>query len=109
MGTCKKFPLWIWTEGRVVTKLPGGPKDGCHSWLFNVASVIALETLSKVCLRVSTVGINQSMTHTSNGSRCKQVTEDGPAGHPVISKSRAYGNPGSSYLLAGGQFLLEGV
>ncbi len=46
---------------------------------------------------------------TSNGSRCKQVSDSDPAGHPVIASNRANGSPGSSYLLAGGEFLLAFV
>lgn len=53
MGTCKKFPLAIWSEGRAVIKLPGGPTDGCHNWPFKVACVIATEISFNVWMDVS--------------------------------------------------------
>lgn len=54
IGTWRKFPLAICSEGRAVTKLPGGPTAGCQSWPLTRSLVSVLETFSKVCKRMST-------------------------------------------------------
>lgn len=54
---CKKFPLAICSDGRTVTKLPGGPTVGCQSWLLRRWNFRVFVALSKVYTKKSALPI----------------------------------------------------
>jgi len=108
-GRWRKSPLMILLEATSVTKLPGGPTEGCHNWWFKVADVMAFEMFRRVWNQnvVRKIKWEFHYLHTSNGTLRRQSTGLGSPKHPVWMRRRLNGSPGLSYVEAGGELLLE--